>query len=108
MVQLEQDLVISRAMMMIFSDGFLKEHLAFRGGTALHKLQLGPAPRYSEYMDFVVNKPPTQRQFMLNLEAKEKDPGFLGDMEGLLRPGIEYDQGQAFAWVKEEIIQRIP
>jgi len=33
--------------MEIFSDEFLKENLAFRGGTALHKLYLNPAPRYS-------------------------------------------------------------
>ncbi len=33
----EQDLVISRALVEIFSDEYLKEHLAFRGGTALHK-----------------------------------------------------------------------
>ncbi len=40
--QVEQDLVISRALVAIFSDPFLKEHLAFRGGTALHKLYLEP------------------------------------------------------------------
>jgi hypothetical protein len=35
--QIEQDLVISRALVDIFSDDFLSENLAFRGGTALHK-----------------------------------------------------------------------
>ena len=34
----EQDLIISRALVDIFSDDFLREQLAFRGGTALHKL----------------------------------------------------------------------
>jgi predicted nucleotidyltransferase component of viral defense system len=51
--QIEQDLVISRALVEIFSDPFLNEHLAFRGGTALHKLYLNPAPRYSEDIDLV-------------------------------------------------------
>lgn len=51
--QVEQDLVISRALVEIFSDEFLKENLAFRGGTALHKLYLNPAPRYSEDIDLV-------------------------------------------------------
>ncbi len=51
--QVEQDLVISRALVEIFSDDFLKENLAFRGGTALHKLYLNPAPRYSEDIDLV-------------------------------------------------------
>lgn len=34
----EQDLIICRALVSIFSDDFLRENLAFRGGTALHKL----------------------------------------------------------------------
>jgi len=45
--QVEQDLIISRALVEIFSDEFLRENLAFRGGTALHKLYLNPASRYS-------------------------------------------------------------
>lgn len=51
--QVEQDLVISRVLIEIFSDEFLNENLAFRGGTALHKLYLNPAPRYSEDIDLV-------------------------------------------------------
>jgi len=51
--QIEQDLVISRILIEIFSDNFLYEHLAFRGGTALHKLYLKPAPRYSEDIDLI-------------------------------------------------------
>jgi predicted nucleotidyltransferase component of viral defense system len=45
--QVEQDLIISRTLVALFSDDFLKENLAFRGGTALHKLYLKPAPRCS-------------------------------------------------------------
>jgi len=51
--QVEQDLIISRVLVEIFSDDFLKENLAFRGGSALHKLYLNPAPRYSEDIDLV-------------------------------------------------------
>ena len=50
--QIEQDLVISRALIEIFQDDFLANHLAFRGGTALHKLYLSAA-RYSEDIDLV-------------------------------------------------------
>ena len=46
--QVEQDLLISRALVNIFGDKFLASQLAFRGGTALHKLYLSPQPRYSE------------------------------------------------------------
>jgi predicted nucleotidyltransferase component of viral defense system len=51
--QVEQDLVIERALVEIFSDPFLNENLAFRGGTALHKLFLKPQARYSEDIDLV-------------------------------------------------------
>lgn len=49
----EQDLIISHALVDIFSDEFLASQLAFRGGTALHKLYLSPQPRYSEDIDLV-------------------------------------------------------
>lgn len=51
--QVEQDLVICRALVEIFSDEWLAQSLAFRGGTALHKLYLNPQPRYSEDIDLV-------------------------------------------------------
>jgi predicted nucleotidyltransferase component of viral defense system len=51
--QVEQDLIISRALIEIFSDNMLREALRFRGGTALNKLHF-PAPlRYSEDIDLV-------------------------------------------------------
>jgi predicted nucleotidyltransferase component of viral defense system len=53
----EQDLLLTRALCDVFADGFLREHLAFRGGTALHKLHLPPAARYSEDLDFVQREP---------------------------------------------------
>ncbi len=242
--QIEQDLVISRALVEIFSDEFLNEHLAFRGGTALHKLYLNPAPRYSEDIDLVQIKPgaikpimqrleevinffeeprrtqvkghgakaiyrftseyeeirlrlkleinckehfnvqdlvefpfeiknnwftgnanirtyninellgtklralyqrkkgrdlfdldysrlnidldldqiiesfneymmfsvgyiPTQKQFMLNIEEKEQDTDFLNDMDGLIRPEVDYNQEEAFLWLKKEVITKL-
>ena len=38
MRQVEQDLIISRAIVAIFSDEHLRRQLRFRGGTALNKL----------------------------------------------------------------------
>jgi predicted nucleotidyltransferase component of viral defense system len=243
--QVEQDLVISRALVEIFSDDFLRENIAFRGGTALHKLYLNPAPRYSEDIDLVQikagpikpimerlkevitffeeprktqvkghgakalyrftseyeeirlrlkleisckehfnvldwvdfpfevesewfsgkceirtysinellgtklralyqrskgrdlfdldysrlnielnieeiincfkeytsfatgNKPPSKKEFLFNIEEKEIDPDFTGDMEALLRPEITYNQEEAFAWLKKELIEKI-
>ena len=243
--QVEQDLVISRVLVEIFSDDFLRDNLAFRGGTALHKLYLNPAPRYSEDIDLVQIKPgpikpimkriaevitffseprktqvkghgakalyrftseyeeirlrlkleinckehfnvldwvdfpfevksewfsekaviktyginellgtklralfqrrkgrdlfdlyysrsnreldidkiilcfkqytkfatgkrpPSQKEFLSNIEEKQNNLEFTGDMEALLRPGIEYNQDKAFDWLKEEIITKI-
>ena len=243
--QVEQDLVISRVLIEIFSDEFLRENLAFRGGTALHKLYLNPAPRYSEDIDLVqinpgpikpimqrigevvtffeeqrktqvkghgakalyrftseyeeirlrlkieinckehfnvlnfvdfpfevenewfsgkaaiktysinellgtklralyqrskgrdlfdlyysglnteldINqiikcfkkytsfatgkRPPSQKEFLMNIEEKEGNPDFTGDMEALLRKGIAYNQEVAFKWLKNELIEKI-
>jgi predicted nucleotidyltransferase component of viral defense system len=51
--QVEQDLIIERALVELFSNNFLRENLAFRGGTALHKIVLKPQVRYSEDIDLV-------------------------------------------------------
>ena len=47
--QVEQDLIFCRSLVELFSDEFIAEILAFRGGTALHKLFLEPQPRYSDF-----------------------------------------------------------
>lgn len=243
--QVEQDLIISRTLVEIFSDGFLRENLAFRGGTALHKLYLNPAPRYSEDIDLVQikegpikpilerlnevitffeeprstqvrghgakalyrftseyeeirmrlkleinckehfnvldwvdfpfeiksdwfsgsakiktyninellgtklralyqrskgrdmfdlnyarlnreldlkeiitcfkeyitfatgNRPPSKKEFLLNVEEKENEADFIGDMEALLRSDIPYNQEEAFDWLKTELIEKL-
>ena len=51
--QIEQDLIIERSLVEIFSNSELFNQLAFRGGTALHKLFLKPQARYSEDIDLV-------------------------------------------------------
>jgi predicted nucleotidyltransferase component of viral defense system len=53
MHQVEQDLIISRALCAIFSDEYLSSRLAFRGGTALHRIYISPPSRYSEDIDLV-------------------------------------------------------
>jgi predicted nucleotidyltransferase component of viral defense system len=55
--QVEQDLLISRALVVIFRETSIAEQLAFRGGTALHKLYFNPACRYSEDIDLVQIEP---------------------------------------------------
>jgi predicted nucleotidyltransferase component of viral defense system len=55
--QVEQDLLICRALVAIFSDDFLRSRLAFRGGTALNKLFFSGSYRYSEDIDLVQTTP---------------------------------------------------
>ena len=55
--QVEQDLVISRALVELFSRRVIADALAFRGGTALYKLHFRPAARYSEDIDLVQTTP---------------------------------------------------
>ncbi len=49
----EQDLVLSRAIVAMFSSDVVCEQLALRGGTALHKLFFDPPARFSEDIDLV-------------------------------------------------------
>ena len=49
----EQDLVISRVLICLYNHPHIRKALAFRGGTALNKLYINPAARYSEDIDLV-------------------------------------------------------
>lgn len=49
----EQDLILSRLLIELYSSKLISENLAFRGGTALHKLFIKKPYRYSEDLDFV-------------------------------------------------------
>ncbi len=49
----EQDLIISRALVDLYNNPQIKNSLAFRGGTALNKIFFNPSVRYSEDLDFV-------------------------------------------------------
>lgn len=51
--QIEHDLIISRALVELHNNTGVSDALVFRGGTALNKLFLKPAARYSEDIDFV-------------------------------------------------------
>ena len=51
--QVEQDLILSRVLVDMFSRPIVAEQAVFRGGTALHKLFFDPPGRYSEDIDLV-------------------------------------------------------
>ena len=73
--QVEQDLIICRALIEIYKNPLLSRELAFRGGTALNKLYLSPQPRYSEDIDLVQVNPGPIKPIIL---AVQKALSFLG------------------------------
>lgn len=132
--QVEQDLLISRAVVAIYSDPYLAERLAWRGGTALYKLYLTPQPRYSEDIDLVLIRPEPMGPILDRLrevlsfipdkqakgkrynhvlklrfvsEAKLKDPEYRHGMDTLLRPEITFDPDTAWKHIKERIVDRL-
>jgi predicted nucleotidyltransferase component of viral defense system len=70
--QVEQDLIISRALCEIYSEKKIRDTLAFRGGTSLQKIFFEKPARYSEDIDLVQI-------------PKEK----MGDVAGLVRSKLE-------------------
>lgn len=81
--QVEQDLIIARALIELFSDELINKSLAFRGGTALHKLYLKPQIRYSEDIDLVqINSEPIVAVLK---RIREKLASFLGTKRTVLQ-----------------------
>jgi predicted nucleotidyltransferase component of viral defense system len=71
--QVEQDLLLCRAMAAMFEDRFLQGHIAMRGGTLLHKVYLPPPSRYSEDIDLVVVGDRPEGQIRKALDRVLKD-----------------------------------
>ncbi|MCL2329568.1 MAG: nucleotidyl transferase AbiEii/AbiGii toxin family protein [Bacteroidetes bacterium] len=62
---------------------------------------------YREYIGFVVDNPPTQKEYLLNMEQKIEDTEFLGDIEMLLRPNEVYNPQEAWELVRKELIEKL-
>jgi predicted nucleotidyltransferase component of viral defense system len=62
---------------------------------------------YKAYMAFSVKEPPSQREFILNMEAKMTDPEFMGDITAILQPDKLYLSQDAYELVKNKLIERI-
>ncbi|MCK6531448.1 MAG: nucleotidyl transferase AbiEii/AbiGii toxin family protein [Polyangiaceae bacterium] len=70
--QVEQDLVLCRALVAMFSQKVVADRVVFRGGTALHKLFFGAAGRYSEDIDLV-----------------QRDAGPIGELIDAIRKALD-------------------
>ena len=62
---------------------------------------------YKRYMTFVVDKVPTQKQVLQNLEEKRQDHEFLSDMQAIIRPGIDYTEEEAWKVVRARLIEHL-
>ena len=67
--QVEQDLVLSRALIELFSNPIIASGFALRGGTAINKLHFDSAVRYSEDIDLVQIESGPIGQFMDQIRA---------------------------------------
>ncbi|MCL2046447.1 MAG: nucleotidyl transferase AbiEii/AbiGii toxin family protein [Oscillospiraceae bacterium] len=74
--QIEQDLLLSKAIIEIYNNKMLAEELIFRGGTALHKMVLPHPSRYSEDLDFVRSSAGGIGDIMKELTELGKQSGF--------------------------------
>lgn len=74
--QIEQDLLLSMAMVEIANDPLLGSELVLRGGTAFHKLFLPEPYRYSEDLDFVRTSAGGIGDVMKRLTSLGRELGF--------------------------------
>lgn len=63
---------------------------------------------YRKYIEFVVDRAPSYKELVQNMEQKMQDEEFLEDVTPLLRPEIEFDPHEAYALVYEKLIDRMP
>lgn len=92
--QLLLDLVLSRVLVEIFSDEFLRSMLRFRGGTALNKIHFPEPYRYSEDIDLVrTTKGPIKPIIHTMRRLLEPWLGRADYKKSRLCPGLLYDLG---------------
>lgn len=106
--QVEQDLIIARALVQLFSDSVLRDELRFRGGTALNKLHFPKPLRYSEDIDLTRAKDGASRPIWDRVHDL-LDP-WLGDPEYFrsqvapaLRYTVQAEDGSGIIRLKIEI-----
>lgn len=49
----------------------------------------------------------SQKEFLENIEKKISDQDFLGDMQGLLKPGLTYNIEKAYEFIKGKLLEKI-
>ena len=62
---------------------------------------------YRKYMEFVVDKAPSYKQFVNNMQEKMVDAEFINDTQSLLRPGISFNAKDAYPLIYETFIDKM-
>lgn len=62
---------------------------------------------YQKYMGFVVDRVPSYKEFVQNLQEKMNDDEFLTDVAPLLRPDITFNPKEAYQTVYCELIDNM-
>jgi predicted nucleotidyltransferase component of viral defense system len=62
---------------------------------------------YKKYMEFSVDKPPTQKQFLANMEEKMTMKEFTDDVYLILKKEVQYDNCEAWELVRKELVEKI-
>ena len=62
---------------------------------------------YKIHMKNAVDKPPTQKQFLANMNEKMMDKDFLEDIRLVLKQGVEYNDEVAWELVRKELVEKI-
>ena len=60
-----------------------------------------------KYMEFVVDKAPSYKQFVNNMQEKMADSEFTNDMQSLLRPGIAFNASDAYPLIYGTFIDKM-
>ena len=56
---------------------------------------------------WLVDKAPSYKQFVNNMQEKMADPEFTNDMQSLLRPGITFNASDAYPLIYETFIDKM-
>ena len=58
---------------------------------------------YRKYMEYVVDRTPSYKEFVQNMNEKMLDEEFLTDVEPLLRPEIVFNPQEAYQFIQNKV-----
>jgi predicted nucleotidyltransferase component of viral defense system len=62
---------------------------------------------YRKYMEFVVDRVPSYKEYVRNMQEKMEDTEFLTDVTPLLRPEISFNPQEAYQLVYDKLIDKM-